>query len=67
MNRSNWIGRVGEQIAMDRIAISRLGAGGSIIDHRDDPNYPDVEVEKPNIFTGAWETEFYEIKSTGEK
>lgn len=67
MNKSNWIGRVGEQLAMERIAINRLGAGGEIIDHRDDPDYPDFEVVKPDIFTGTWVTEYYEIKSTGEK
>lgn len=66
MNKSNWIGRVGESLARDRIIISRLGAGGSIIDHRDDHDYPDFEVRKPDILTRKWITEYYEVKSTEE-
>ena len=67
MNVSNYTGRAGEQIAKESITIRRLGAGGRLIDHRDDHSSPDFEVVKPDIFTGTWVTEYYEIKSTGEK
>jgi hypothetical protein len=59
MNKSNRIGKFGEEIARIQIAIKE-GAAAKIT--RTGRGH-DYKSERPNIYTGEIETKYYEVKT----